>query len=175
MKSKWPTLIITGLVLLVANLMVGAALGLLYVRLFVDIDMGFGGVADFLGGIMVGGLLGLVVSIVILIRMSVRLQWVWIGVAVVIASLTFAGLALTASKREVSSGSILKEEFHPAWVIRGRAQRIPEQEQISLLGGVIQLLSTPKYSFENGGLPDVLRCGVFCYGCSSLQKKTGSG
>ena len=117
-ESNWLMRAITGLVLLAANLIVGAALGLLWVRLFVDIDMGFGGVADALGGIMVGALLGLVVSALMVFLMSVRVQWVWIGITVVVAGLTFAGLAFTAPKREVSSEPILKEKFRPAFVVR---------------------------------------------------------
>ncbi|MCG8099139.1 MAG: hypothetical protein JAZ05_08640, partial [Candidatus Thiodiazotropha taylori] len=50
----WLKRTISGVILLAVNLLAGAALGLLWVKLFVDVDMGFGGVADTLGGAMVG-------------------------------------------------------------------------------------------------------------------------
>lgn len=102
-EPNWLLRIFTGLIFLVFNLIAGAALGLLYVRLFVDLDMGFGGVADALGGVMVGSLLGLILSIVMLFFLSVRAQWIWIGITVVIAGLTFAGLSLTGQSTAVNN------------------------------------------------------------------------
>jgi len=117
-ETNWVLRIFTGFVFLVSNLIAGAALGLLYVRLFVDIDMGFGGVADALGGVMIGALLAFVVSVVMLFVLSVRLQWIWIGIAVVIAGLTIAGLAITAQAAQP-----ITKEFQPPYIIK--AQSIP--------------------------------------------------
>ncbi len=118
-KSNWLMRVITGLVLLASNLIAGAALGLLWVKLFVPHKaMGWDGLADVLGGIMVGTLLGLVVSVLVVILLSVRVQWVWIGIAAVVVGLIFAGLVLTAPNRETSSEPILKEKFRPAFVVR---------------------------------------------------------
>ncbi len=126
-KSNWLMLVITGLVLLVSNLIAGAALGLLWVKLFIPPKaMGWDGLADVLGGIMVGALLGLVVSALMVFLLSIRVQWMWIGIAVVVGGLTFAGLVITAPKREVSSEPILKEKFRPAFVVRMKVSQSQE-------------------------------------------------
>lgn len=104
--------------LLITNLAAGAALGLLWVRLFVEVDMGFGGVADTLGGAMVGMLLALLLTIFFLLRMSLPAQWRGSAISLVIAMLTFAGLALTAPERKQSSGPVVKDRFRPAFVLR---------------------------------------------------------
>lgn len=116
----WVKRVITGFVLLLSNLFVGMALGLLWVKLFVEVDMGLGGVADFLGGIMVGAFLGLVLSVVMVILLSVRLQWVWIGIAVVVAGLIYTGLRVTAPEREVSPQPTAKKDFEPFFVVNFR-------------------------------------------------------
>ncbi|MEM7343946.1 MAG: hypothetical protein AAF485_06860 [Chloroflexota bacterium] len=126
-NSNWPIRIIAGLAVLVSNVIAGVALALLWVRLFVPPKaMGWDGLADFLGGIMVGTLLGVVVSVVIIALLSIRVQWIWSGIAVVIGGLTFAGLVMTAPQREVSSEPVFKEPFRPAFVVRMKISQSQE-------------------------------------------------
>jgi len=125
-ESNWLMRVITGLVLLASNLIVGAAFGLLWVKLFVDIDMGLGGVGDVLGGIMVGTLLGLVAGALMVVLLSVRIQWVWISIVVVVAGLTSAGFALTATEREASPQPIVKKKFQPFFTVNLRVSHAQE-------------------------------------------------
>lgn len=126
-KSSWLIRILAGLALLATNLIAGAGLGLLWVKLFVPAkQMGWDGLADVLGGIMVGGLLGIVVTLLAVFLLSNRVQWIWSGVAVVIGLVTFAGLVITAPEREVSAEPIFEEKFRPAFVLRMKTSQSPE-------------------------------------------------
>lgn len=126
-KSTWLMRIIAGLALLVSNLIAGVGLGLLWVKLFIPAkQMGWDGLADVLGGIMVGGLLGIVVTVLAVFLVSIRVQWVWGGIAVVIGGLAFAFLALTAPEREVAAEPIIEEKFRPAFVLRMSATQSQE-------------------------------------------------
>jgi MFS family permease len=123
----WLKRIITGLVLLAINLIAGATLGGLWVKLFVPRKaMGWDGLADMLGGLMVGALLGGVVTVLLVFLLSVRWQWVWIGGATVVAGLILTGLALTAPEREVSSEPILEKDFQPFFRATMRVTHTPE-------------------------------------------------
>ncbi|MEW8684171.1 MAG: hypothetical protein AB2556_00050 [Candidatus Thiodiazotropha sp.] len=117
-KTSWHSRLAAGVVLLTTNLAAGAALGLLWVKLFVQVDMGLGGVADMLGGAMAGMLLALLVSLFLIYRTSVPAQWKGSAISVVIAMLIFSGLALTAPERKRSSEPVMKEKFRPAFVLR---------------------------------------------------------
>lgn len=125
-EVSWFQRIATGLVVVVSNLFAGTALGLLWVKLFVDVDMGLGGVGDVLGGMMVGALASLVVSALIVLLLSLRVQWIWIGVVVVVAGLTYAGLVLTAPEREPTPEPILKQDFQPFFRVNIRINHTEE-------------------------------------------------
>jgi hypothetical protein len=126
-KVSWFPRIATGLVVVVSNLFAGTALGLLWVKLFVNVDMGLGGVADVLGGMMAGALASLVVSALIVVLLTLRVQWIWIGVAVVVGGLTFAGLAITAPKREEPAPEpIVKQDFQPFFRVNMRINHTEE-------------------------------------------------
>jgi hypothetical protein len=163
-KTNWIVRIFTGLILLASNLITGAALGLLWVRLFVDVDMGLGGVADALGGVMVGMLLALVVSALMVFLLSVRMQWVWIGIAVVIVGVMFVWLRLTAPVREISSEPILKEKFRPSFILRmnlSQSQEVlaaatPDERLFPFVEAEVRT-SRPELIYVGWG-PDFERC-----------------
>ena len=125
--SKWKR-VISGVVLIASTLIAGAAFGILWVRLFIPRKaMGWDNLADFLGGMMVGALLGLVVGAVMVFLFSIRTQWMSIGIAVVVAILIFASLALTAPDNKSSMLLIAKK---PQSAFRGEKALI-NQFQLS--------------------------------------------
>lgn len=118
-QTTWVVRIFTGLVFLASNLITGATLGLLWVRLFVPRRaMGWDSIADALGGAMLGAVLGFVVGVALVYWLSVRMQWVWIGIAIMVVGGIFVGLRLTAPVNEASSEPVLEEKFRPPFVIR---------------------------------------------------------
>jgi Ca2+/Na+ antiporter len=84
--------VLASFLLVVTGLTSGAVLGGLYVKLFVPrAAMGWDGIADALGGLMLGGLIGLVVSIVLASALTVkrRLQVSAVLLAVVVAVISW--------------------------------------------------------------------------------------
>ncbi|MCG8037297.1 MAG: hypothetical protein JAZ19_09680 [Candidatus Thiodiazotropha taylori] len=134
----WFRRAISGVTLLAVNLVAGAALGLLWVKLFVDVDMGFGGVADTLGGAMVGMLLALLITGIVVFRLTPRAQGLWSGVAGVVALVVLAGLVITAPPRKVSNEPVIKAKFRPAFVLRMKTDR-PRSELATLPAKQTQL------------------------------------
>jgi hypothetical protein len=102
---------------LASTLIVGALLGLVFVKLFVPRKaMGWDGIADALGGLMVGGLVGVVIGGVLIALLSVRAQLVGIAIAVVVALIIAAVLAATAPGRSPSSPPGRVDEDRPVAV-----------------------------------------------------------
>ena len=106
------------------------ALGLLYVRLFVpSTGVGFDALADALGGMIVGSLVGLVAGGIMVARLEVRRQWMVIGVWLAVTILTFAGLALTARERgsaPLAAEPDVKKSFQPTFRVGMRVSHTRE-------------------------------------------------
>ncbi len=101
----WGRLVV-GAGLLGSTTLVGTALGSLWVKLFVPRKaMGWDGIADALGGLMLGGLVGLLAGVILAVLLSRRAQVVGIVVGLVVTGGVFAGLAATAPKREAANSS----------------------------------------------------------------------
>lgn len=119
--------ILTGLVLIAAGILAGAALGLLYVKLFVPkTGMGFDGLADALGGMMLGALIGMIAGGLMAFRLPIRKQWMGVGVALALAVVTFGGLVLTAPKREPAPPPVVKKAFRPTFRVKLRVSHTRE-------------------------------------------------
>jgi hypothetical protein len=79
--------LIAALFLLLACALLGAAIGLMSVRLFLpEPTMGWDGIADALGGMMVGGGLGLLTGAYLAGGLSVRARWWSAAVATLLAA-----------------------------------------------------------------------------------------
>ena len=73
-EGKWKSLLM-GLGFSVSSLLAGGLLGILYVKLFVPAkEMGWDGIADMLGGLMVGGAIGLFAGIYLAWKLPLRKQ-----------------------------------------------------------------------------------------------------
>ena len=108
--------ILTGLALLASSMLAGAALGLLWVKLFVaPKDMGWDGLADALGGMMLGALIGLVAAGFMIALLSVRRQWAGFGITAAVAVLTVVGLVRTAPERREAPPPVAKKSFQPTF------------------------------------------------------------
>ena len=119
--------IAVGVGTLASTLLVGAALGMVYVRLFVPRKaMGWDGLADALGGMMLGGLAGVVLGLALIALVPVRTQLVSIALAVAIAVLAVTGLAATAPKREESPPVTIEKAFQPFFRIGLRINHTEE-------------------------------------------------
>ena len=89
---------IAAISLALACVILGAAIGLMSASLLTPKDaMGWDGIADALGGLMVGGVLGLVAGGYLASGLSVRARWWSAAVALVLAAGTLWSLALTAN------------------------------------------------------------------------------
>jgi len=111
-KKLWA--VFTGFLLLLTGLASGAVLGGLYVKLFVPrAAMGWDGIADALGGLMLGGLIGLVVSIVLASALTVkrRLQVSAVLLAVVVAVISWGVITHEAKpKSEPEPEPMVREQ-----------------------------------------------------------------
>ena len=128
MNEQSPAIkILSGLALCVTSVLAGISLGLLYVRLFVPPKaMGWDGIADVLGGMMVGALLGLVAGIVLIRAFKPKKQLQTSGLSLVIAGLIFAGLVFTAPEQESSPPPTIKKSFQPFFRISMRVSHTQE-------------------------------------------------
>jgi hypothetical protein len=85
------------LFLIVGCLVLGAAVGLMSARLLMPVQpSGWDAIADALGGVSVGALLGALAGAYLLTGLSARARWWSGGVALVLAAGTLWSLALTA-------------------------------------------------------------------------------
>ena len=74
---------------------------MLFVRLFLpESQMGFDAIADMLGGIMMGMLLGIISAIVFIVVLPLRKQWLAVGAYVVASIVAWFGMVLTAPEYE---------------------------------------------------------------------------
>jgi hypothetical protein len=92
----------------------GALLGGLYVRLFVPkTGMGWDQLADALGGLMLGGLLGFAVGVALCFFLKARRRW-WVAVALCgLSVLLMAGLWALRPPRPASEPVVREEPFRP--------------------------------------------------------------
>ncbi len=126
-KSSPLVRIATGVGTLTSMLLAGAALGMVYVKLFVPRKaMGWDGLADVLGGIMLGGLVGVVIGLALVALVSVRTQLVTMAIAAATAVIAVAGLAATAPKREASPPPKIEKSFQPFFRIGFRVNHTEE-------------------------------------------------
>lgn len=106
--------IVTGFVLVAGGLFSGAMLGLLWVKLFVPKkQMGWDGIADTLGGLMLGGLLGVAIAIFLLFKLSQQSQLRAGIVTLVLGGVVFGGLIATAPDRDPQEAVVMREQFEP--------------------------------------------------------------
>ncbi len=98
----------------------GALLGGLFVRFFVpQTGMGWDRLADALGGLMVGGLLGIVAGAVLAALLSARRRMQAAAGFAALAVATFVVLAVTAPERPQPSAPVVREEpFRPFFVAK---------------------------------------------------------
>lgn len=107
--------LIAGLVLALACAFVGASIGLLGARLLsTPTGMGWDAIADALGGLMVGGVLGLGAGLYLNVGLSVRSRW-WSSIVAVMLGLGILfSLALTAPQRQERQSSVSQPQATPA-------------------------------------------------------------
>lgn len=105
----------------------GLALGVLYVRLFIPAPaMGWDAIADMLGGMMAGALLGLLTGAV-LYRQLPQGQRIRAGlIATGVALVTFAGLIITAPKSTSTPPPTITRAFQPAFRLTIRVSHTEE-------------------------------------------------
>jgi hypothetical protein len=89
---------VAALALAIACLALGAAIGLMSVRLLMgESSTGWDAIADALGGVIIGSLLGLVAGGYLARDLSVTARWWSAAMAIMLAGGTLWSLALTAS------------------------------------------------------------------------------
>ena len=94
----------------------GALLGLLYVRLFVPkTGMGWDQLADVLGGLMLGGLIGLVAGAVGVALMAPRRRALAAAICAVLTVALIVGFSVTAPARTQPSPPVVREEPFDPW------------------------------------------------------------
>ena len=100
--GRWKSLLM-GLIFSVSSLLAGGLLGILYVKLFVPAkEMGWDGIADMLGGLMVGGAIGLFAGIYLAWKLPLRKQAMGTGALLLIFGITLLGLKLAAPDRDAA-------------------------------------------------------------------------
>ena len=112
---------LSGLLLILIGGVTGALLGALYVRLLVPkTGMGWDQLADALGGLMLGGLLGLVIAVGLCFVLTAR-RWLWAVLAMTVVSvLVLAGLRLSRPERPVEDPVVREEPFRPWFRVKVR-------------------------------------------------------
>lgn len=105
----------------------GTSLGILYVRLFIPKpDMGWDGIANMLGGMTVGALLGLGTGIV-LYRLLQPGKRILAGLSAIgVGLVTFAGLIVTAPNKETAPPPVIEQAFQPAFQLTIRVSHTEE-------------------------------------------------
>lgn len=123
---------ISGFLLVVFGGVCGAVLGLLFVRLFVPrTGMGWDQLADALGGLMVGGLLGLVAGGVLIFLLGTRGRFLAAGVLLVVAIAGVVGMAWTREPRPASEPVVREKPFEPWFRVTVRVGHSEEVLQAS--------------------------------------------
>ena len=126
-QSSWLIRIITGVCLLLSSTVAGAVLGLVWVKLFATAEsMGWDALADALGGMMLGGLVGLVIGGLMIARLSVRRQWAGFAIGLALVGLAIVGLPLSAPNREEAPPPAAKTSFQPFFRIGLRLSHTQE-------------------------------------------------
>ncbi len=121
-ESRWKLLAV-GFILVLSCLFAGAMLGLLWVKLFVPAkEMGWDGLADTLGGLMLGALIGVIAGTVMAWKFPLDVQLKGVAVALVIFCAIFLGLALTSSDKEDALLPAPQQEFQQLSFIRAYAK-----------------------------------------------------
>ena len=99
--------ILTNSLLVISGFLSGAVTGGLYVKLFVPrAAMGWDGIADALGGLMLGGLTGVVVSIILISTISVRHRLMVATIECVLVLIVIAGMFLTQEPKPGSAPDV---------------------------------------------------------------------
>jgi hypothetical protein len=99
--------VLTSVVVIAAAAVAGAFLGLLFVALFVPkTGMGWDQIADALGGLMLGGLIGIGLGIALAVTLDVRRKLIATAICIAIAGVTIGGLALSRPKHPASSPAV---------------------------------------------------------------------
>ncbi len=121
------TKILTGFGLVSTCTFAGIALGLLFVRLFIPKKtMGWDGIADALGGVMIGALIGFVASLLLIKLLSLKQQGKGILIAALVSGITFAGLIATTPERVQTPAPTIKKAFQPTFRINMRVSHTDE-------------------------------------------------
>jgi len=110
-RSGWQIflIIIVNSILLLTGTLSGSALGILFVKLFVPRKaMGWDGMADALGGLMLGGLIGIVVSIILISMISVRRRLQAAVIEALLVLLIIAEVLLTQEPEPESVPTLLE-------------------------------------------------------------------
>jgi hypothetical protein len=110
--GKTLAVVVSGLLLVLCTGACGATLGGLYVRLFVPrTGMGWDQLADTLGGLMLGGLIGLVAGGVLAAILDTRRRWLAAAAFLAVAVVVATGFVLTREPRATSQ-QVLREGIH---------------------------------------------------------------
>jgi len=111
--------LLTNVLFLFTGTVCGAALGGLFVKLFVPrAAMGWDGIANALGGLMIGALIGFAISVLLIFRLSLRrrLQVISIETAFVLA--VIIGVRLTRESRPEPVPIVRQQSFKPVYRLR---------------------------------------------------------
>jgi hypothetical protein len=106
--------VLSALLLPLVAAVAGALAGGLYVRLFVPkTGMGWDQLADMLGGLMLGGLLGLVAGVALCFFLTARQRWAGAGLLLMLSLATVAVLFALREPRTPSEPVVREEPFRP--------------------------------------------------------------
>lgn len=156
----------TALAVLMTHSMAGVLLGLMWVKLFLPRrQMGWDGIADALGGLMIGGAVGLIAAVVVARVLSLKAQRVAVGVALATLVLSFAFLLLTKKERPVSPApQVNKSAYQPYFRFRLRLAHTREildavaaADRPLVFTDAEMATAKPELIFSGWG-PDYVRC-----------------
>jgi hypothetical protein len=116
-RLRWrriATSIAIGFILIASSALAGALLGTVFVRFFVPrTGMGWDQLADALGGLMLGAIIGLVAGIFATVRFDTRRRLVATAVAILIVAATVGILRLAAEPRQDAEPVVREQDFQP--------------------------------------------------------------
>ena len=157
--------VVSTLLVLVLGGVSGALLGGLFVRLFVPkTGMGWDQIADALGGLMLGGLLGLVAGGVLVFFLDVRRRFMTTVALLVISTIIIIGLALLHEPAPSAEPVVREKPFAPwfrASIRVGHSERIllgikPSSEPVPFTEAGVWT-AVPELEHTGWG-PDLRRC-----------------